>query len=63
MGAGGFAGICVDSLLLLHMEGRQVDRQGSLLYISVPVHPTRHPAREGSHFGRSLGRHQVLVHT
>lgn len=60
MGIGGYITIGMDTLLLLHLEGRQVDRQSRLLHFSLSVCVAHCPLDSRHYVTRRYGGHSIL---
>lgn len=60
MGIGGHVITGVDTLLLLHLEGRQVDWQSRLLHLPLPIRAAYYSPDPRHYITRSNGGHSVL---
>lgn len=62
MGIGWHLAISMDSLLLLYLEGRQMDRKSRVFYGFIPLCVTYGITYKRHHITRSHGRNQILRH-
>lgn len=60
MGIGWYVVTGMDTLLLLHLEGRQVDWQSRLFHFSLPVRVAHCPPDSRHHAARRHGGYSVL---
>ena len=60
LGAGWYPPSRLDPLLLLHLERCQVDREGGVLHIVVPLRSANDSSDSWNYIARSHGGHSIL---